>query len=144
MDLASTQLGMNQKFVALHVRWREKAELFRQHGHEATARTYEVCSAELETALRDGDDQLLDLQEAARESGYSSDHLGRLVRSGKIPNAGRHNAPKIRRGDLPRRPDVVARQSHQGSGALAMTGTSRGNSVSFERIAREALVSKRR
>jgi len=135
---------MQQDFVALYHRWREKAELFRQHGHEATARTYEVCSAELETALREGDEQLLDLQQAARESGYSSDHLGRLVRDGKIPNAGRRNAPKIRRGDLPRRPEVVARRPGDGNGAVVMAGSSRGNSVSFERIAREALVSKRR
>jgi hypothetical protein len=34
-------------------------------------------------------------------SGYSADHLGELVREGKIPNAGRKNAPLIRRLDLP-------------------------------------------
>jgi hypothetical protein len=39
---------MHQEFVILHQRWREKAELFREHGHKATARTYEVCSEELE------------------------------------------------------------------------------------------------
>ncbi|MBM4185150.1 MAG: hypothetical protein FJ207_13190 [Gemmatimonadetes bacterium] len=135
---------MRQEYVALYQGWREKAELFRRHGHEATARTYEACSAELEAALRDGDEQLLDLQEAARESGYSSDHLGRLVRDGKIPNAGRRHAPKIRRGDLPRRPEIVARQAHENDGARLVAGTSREASVSFERIAREALVSRRR
>jgi hypothetical protein len=56
-----------------------------------------VCSQELEAALHDSEEELLDLQEAAPESGYSPDHLGRLVRDGKIPNAGRRNAPKIRR-----------------------------------------------
>jgi hypothetical protein len=45
----------------------------------------------------------LNLQEAARESGYSADYLGMLVREGKIPNAGRPRAPKIRRQDLPRK-----------------------------------------
>jgi len=134
---------MNHDYDALSQRWREKAELFREHGHEATARTYEVCSEELEAALRRGEDDLLDLQEAARESGYSSDHLGRLVRAGKIPKGGRRNAPKIRRGDLPRRPEVVARET-QGNGVVPMGGSSRDASVSFERIAREALVSRRR
>ena len=43
------------------------------------------------------------LVEAARESGYSADHLGRLVRDGKIPNAGRPGAPRIARRDLPRK-----------------------------------------
>lgn len=41
------------------------------------------------------------LREAARRSGYSEDHLGRLVRAGKIPNAGRPGAPRIRLSDLP-------------------------------------------
>jgi len=45
----------------------------------------------------------LSLVEAADESGYSADHLGRLVRAGAIPNAGRVNAPKIRRRDLPKK-----------------------------------------
>lgn len=34
-------------------------------------------------------------------TGYSPAHLGRLVREGKIPNHGRTNAPRVRRGDLP-------------------------------------------
>lgn len=135
---------MRQELIALHQRWREKAALFRVHGHEATARTYEVCSEELEAALRRGDEETLDLQEAAKESGYSSDHLGRLVRDGKIPNAGRRNAPKIRRGDLPRRPELVARQAHEGNGVRPMAGRTRDDPVSFECIAREALVSRRR
>lgn len=132
---------MDAKFVAVYKRWRAKAELFRQHGHEATARTYEVCSAELEAALSVEDDELLDLQAASRESGYSADHLGRLVRDRKIPNAGRRNAPKIRRRDLPRRPELVAR-SQPNEVAMRMTGTSGASDPSFERIARDVLVSK--
>ena len=46
----------------------------------------------------------LNLQQGAAESGYSADHLGRLVKNGEITNAGRENAPKILRKDLPRRP----------------------------------------
>jgi len=54
----------------------------------------------------------LTLRQAALESGYSPDHLGRLVREGKIPNAGRPRAPRILRRDLPRRPpeDLQQRQ----------------------------------
>jgi hypothetical protein len=36
-------------------------------------------------------------------SGYSADYLGRMLRSGSIPNAGRPHAPRIRRADLPRK-----------------------------------------
>jgi hypothetical protein len=46
----------------------------------------------------------LSLAEAARISGYSRDHLARLIRSGSIPNAGAKNRPRIRRKDVPRKP----------------------------------------
>jgi hypothetical protein len=45
----------------------------------------------------------LTLTEAAHRSGYSREHLGRLVATGTIPNAGRPNAPRIRVADLPRK-----------------------------------------
>jgi hypothetical protein len=55
-------------------------------------------------ALLDADgDAPLNLTAAAVESGYSADYLGRLVKNGAIPNAGRPNAPSIRRSDLPRK-----------------------------------------
>ncbi len=49
----------------------------------------------------------LSLEAAAAESGYSAGHLGREVRAGRIPNAGRENAPKILRRDLPRKPSSL-------------------------------------
>ncbi len=59
------------------------------------------------------DDQLLTLKEAADRSGYSTDHLGRLIRDGTIPNAGKPGAPRIRRGDLPQKAGMgVAGNSH--------------------------------
>jgi hypothetical protein len=54
-------------------------------------------------------EELLTLRAAAALSGYSEDHLGRLIRTQAIANAGRPGAPRIRRGDLPRRPVRVAR-----------------------------------
>jgi hypothetical protein len=47
----------------------------------------------------------------AAASGYSTDHLTALIRKGTLPNAGRKHAPRIRRGDLPRKP----RRSQSGS-----------------------------
>jgi hypothetical protein len=43
------------------------------------------------------------LTEAAVCTGYSADHIGRLVRQGKIRNLGRKGAPRVRVRDLPRR-----------------------------------------
>ena len=58
---------------------------------------------DLDALRRASDGELLSLTDAAERSGYSREHLGRLVRAGRIPNAGRPNAPKIRVADLPRK-----------------------------------------
>lgn len=58
---------------------------------------------DFDTVVRCHDDEPLTLAESARESGYSADYLGVLIRQGKIPNAGRPGAPRIFRRDLPRR-----------------------------------------
>ena len=87
----------------LRAAWTERRDEWRRLG-------VQVDGAKLcEELLRDLDEldasgeTLLTLVEAEGESGYSADHLGRLVRSGAIPNAGRPNAPRIRRRDLPRK-----------------------------------------
>jgi hypothetical protein len=50
------------------------------------------------------EDALLTLEEAAAASGYSVEHIARLIRQGKLPNAGRWHAPRLRARDLPRKP----------------------------------------
>ena len=83
--------------------WRRQAKALRRYGGETPAVALESCAAELETTLRERDETTLSLTDAARESGYSADHLGRLVRDGKIPNVGRPGAPRIARRHLPRK-----------------------------------------
>lgn len=84
--------------------WRDKAGVFRLHASEPLARAYEACAGELEAKpLAQDREAPLTLSEAAEASGYSADHLGRMVRQGTIPNVGRHGAPRIRLGDLPRK-----------------------------------------
>ena len=85
----------------LGARWRAKAIELRAFGAEEQAKTLEWCAGGLEESLKEHDQESLNLQDAAEESGYSSDHLGRFVREGKIHNAGRQGAPRIRRCDLP-------------------------------------------
>ena len=70
-------------------------------GLSEPARLIRSVADELEAVLGRQGSELLTLQEAAEVSGYSSDHLGRLVRDGQIPNAGRPRAPRICRSDLP-------------------------------------------
>ena len=45
-------------------------------------------------------DETLNLTEAAKRTDHSRDHIGRLVRKGKIPNVGRKYAPRVRYRDL--------------------------------------------
>ena len=73
-----------------------------------------VCDAvlaDLEHLARADADEVLTLDEAAARSGYSPSHLGRLVRQGTIPNAGRAHAPRIRARDLPPRKPGGLRQT---------------------------------
>ena len=91
--------------------WRSAAKLFREHEQAATAVAYEKCADQLEDVLALESACALTLQEAAAESGYSADHLGRMVREGKIPNAGKARAPRIAQRDLPRKPDIAPRSS---------------------------------
>ncbi len=93
--------------TTLSARWRTRAKLFRDHAEEPLALAYEACATELDKALQEQDDRLLSLQEAAELSGYSADHLGRLVRDGRIPNAGRLGSPRIAYRDLPRKSPTV-------------------------------------
>lgn len=72
----------------------------------------------------------LNLVDAARESGFSAAWLGRAVREGRIPNAGRENAPKILRKDLPKK----IRRLHE---------TNPVSNLSRERIARAVVNSQR-
>lgn len=59
---------------------------------------------DLESLAQSESERTLTLAEASDMSGYSTDHLSRLLREGKIPNIGRKGAPRIRLADLPRRP----------------------------------------
>ncbi|MCY3704621.1 MAG: hypothetical protein OXH08_03840 [Gammaproteobacteria bacterium] len=88
--------------------WRKQAKALRRYGGETPATAIERCAEDLEATLVERDETTLSLVEAARESGYSRDHLGRLVRDGKIPNAGRPNAPRIARRHLPRKAPAQA------------------------------------
>src|SRR5262245_23433817 len=84
--------------------WRTRAEELRKWAAaEGAAVALEQAAIELEAALRIRDDEPLTLQEAAAESGFNPESLGRLVREKRIANAGRPNAPRIRRGDLPKK-----------------------------------------
>ena len=98
-------MGITSEVEKLGIIWQERAQHLRQWGAgEDLARAWELAAIELEQAIRAYQEGTLNLREASGASGYSADHLGQLIREGKIPNAGRPNAPLIRRADLPIKP----------------------------------------
>ena len=106
----------------LPAHWRLQAAELRRYAAIPQATTLETCADDLDAALRRDGDELLTLGEAASESGYSADHLGRQVARGALANAGRRNAPRIRRADLPRKPGTLSRPAvkhHIGRDAIA-------------------------
>jgi|SRR5215207_5393815 len=86
------------------------AELRDSFGDEARARALEWAALRVERAIREQAEEPLTLAQAAARSGYSADHLARLIRDGKLTNVGRRGAPRVHAGDLPTRPSrrVVA------------------------------------
>ncbi len=88
---------------------REQARALReQWGAEEQAKGAEAAVGIIERRVREAQLESLSLEQASAESGYSVDHLGRLVREGILPNAGEPYAPRIRRCDLPRKPGFNA------------------------------------
>jgi hypothetical protein len=81
--------------------WKERARDLRAFAAEQQATVFDYCRKQLEAALEERANEVLSLRQAANESGYSPDHLGRLLRDGTIQNAGRKYSPKVRRCDLP-------------------------------------------
>jgi hypothetical protein len=96
-----------QEFLS---RWRAECERLQRLGALVDpAKLLDEVLADAEALFGSEEHDALTLTEAALESGYSAGHLGRLVGSGTIPNAGRPNAPKIRRADLPRKASRLRR-----------------------------------
>jgi hypothetical protein len=84
--------------------WRAEAGRLRQLEAIGQAAAFEQLANELETTVATWEDSSLTIREASESSGYSEDHLRRLVRRGHIPSAGRKNSPRISRRNLPVKP----------------------------------------
>ena len=96
--------------LALSAEWRRHAETLRAFGAAPQAEAVDRCADDLERALASDEGELLTLQQAARLSGYTADHLGRPLRQGTLTNLGRRRAPLLRRGELPRKAAALPAQ----------------------------------
>ena len=85
-------------------KWTTEAEVMRQRGVLLNgALLLEAILRDFDAVTRGRAGELLTPTDGATESGYSAEYLGALIRQGKIQNAGRPHAPRIRRQDLPRK-----------------------------------------
>ena len=82
-------------------RWLSAAGTLEAALDERGASLFRLHATELQEALRESGDEVLTLQRAAAESGYSESRLRHLIADGTIPQAGERGRPRIRRGDLP-------------------------------------------
>jgi len=88
-------------------RWREKAASLEGYS-DAAAKAFVEAAADLERALNQAEAVLLTLSEAGRRTGYSPDHIARLVRQRVVPNHGTKGRPRVRLADLPRKAPALA------------------------------------
>ena len=85
--------------------FKEAASLARQYAaDERAAALWERAAEMVQESLRQFGLERLSLPQAARESGYTGDHLRRLIDEGKIPNASVDGSKSILRMHLPRKP----------------------------------------
>lgn len=94
----------------LKAKWAAEASKMQQRDDFVRgARLCEEFLADLDGLEECVDEPLLSVREAAQLSGYSADHIGRLVRDGRIPDRrppGSKGRIAIRRADLPRKPSA--------------------------------------
>jgi hypothetical protein len=87
-------------------RWRDRREELARLG--ALVHGASLCDellADLASLARANRETVLTIGDAAAVSGYSTDHLGRLLRTGRLQNVGSRHRPRIRLADLPRKPN---------------------------------------
>ncbi len=85
--------------------FQEAAAIAREYAADERAAAIRERAAEMvEESLRRSGLELLTLPQAEAESGYSRDHLRRLIDEGTIPNASVDGSKSILRMHLPRKP----------------------------------------
>ena len=91
------------RFNRLINRWREEAEVFRRRGDAQRADGAESYALELQQGVEEWLHELLTVEQAVEESGYSYGTLQRRLGDGSMSNVGAKGHPRVRRCDLPRK-----------------------------------------
>ena len=95
---------VTDRLAALAAQWRTEGDILEANGAPGPAMVKRRDAEQLTTVVQEMALEALTLRQAGRESGYSYSALEKMVRDGRLPNAGAPNRPRIRRVDLPRKP----------------------------------------
>ena len=104
MKTLSQCRGLEQRLDSLWRSWCAKAEEFAEHHCDEVAAAYRQAANQVERELGAWNRELLTIGEAAEETGYSPEHLRRLVRGGKLlgeRGKGARSRLRVQRGHLP-------------------------------------------
>ena len=108
--LRRTQSGgrmtvMLSPLARLPQEFRAKAKISRSvAGAETAAYIWEQAAQAVEQRLGEAFLEPLSLDQAETESGYTRNHLSRMLRESTLPNSGTTQDPRILRKHLPRKP----------------------------------------
>jgi hypothetical protein len=100
--MSNPELEILERWIA------RRDELERLHASVDGAKLCEDVVNDLEKLIVAREEATVTLTEAAEITGYSTDHLARLVKNGRIRNAGRKYRPLLMLRDLPVRPRLIA------------------------------------
>lgn len=87
-------------------KWKSRASLFADCHAQVDGETVaKQVLADLESMAED--EPAVTLSEASKRSGYSADHLSRLIKDGRLTNYGRKHAPAVRLSECPKKPALA-------------------------------------
>ena len=104
MKRLSQDRRLEQRLDGLRRSWCARAEEFAEHHCDDVAAAYRLAAEDVERELRAWSREPLTIEEAAAETGYSPEHLRRLVRHDKLlaeRGEGAKSHLRVQRGHLP-------------------------------------------
>lgn len=115
----------------LRAKWQHRRDEWRRFGVSVNgAAMAEEILADVEQLERSDDEKLYTPTQAAERTGFHPESIARMVRTGRVPNHGRKNAPRVKLSDLPTKPPKVAPRGQAGASSAPADSAS---------IARDAL-----
>ncbi|MGH7564878.1 MAG: hypothetical protein ACREK5_10730 [Gemmatimonadota bacterium] len=100
-------------------RWEAELRVLQACGASEAAATRETDIRELREWYLEFQLEELTLEQGAEWSGLSYDGLRKKVERGEIPNAGEKGRPRVRRSDLPMKPQGIPEGPDDASGSIA-------------------------